>query len=114
MLRLVDSQHEFLIVQETFSDTSLALFLCETHLFLQGRIKLLDEERFSTSWVTPKVDTLDVIKLFILLLEQLERLGLSICGAKLLVVIFVSFKLVLITEKIVDVFIKPFHYHFLV
>ena len=114
MFRLVDSEHEFLIVQKAFGSTSGTFFLGETHLFLQGCIKLLDEERFTASWVTPKVDALYVIELFVLLLEKLVRLALRISRAKHLVIIFVSFKLVLITQKLVDVIIKPLYYHFLV
>jgi len=101
-------------VQKAFSHASLTFLLGKAHPFLQGCIKLLDEERLAATWVTPEVDALDVIELFVLLLEKLKRLALRICGAKLLVVIFVSFELVLITEKMVDVLIKPCYDHFLV
>ena len=114
MLRLVHSEHEFLIVQEAFSSTTLTFFLVEPHLLLQGSIKLLDEERFTASWVTPEVDTLDIVKLFILLLEQLERLAFCILRGKLLIVILVSFELILITEKCVNVIIKPLYYDLLI
>ena len=86
-------KHELLVVEE-----SLLL-----GVDIQMLKKLLGHEWFATAWIAPQIYGFDVIQLFVVLLDPLERPPLGINSGEpfafdLLEIIFISFDLMQINE----------------